>query len=1045
MKQSLSILKEFFGFETFWPLQEEVITHILKKKDALVVMPTGGGKSLCYQIPGMIFDGLTIVISPLISLMKDQVDQLREIGVPALFLNSSLSIEEYRANVEKLKKNKVKLLYLSPEGLLAPRTLALLSDMKVDCIAVDEAHCISVWGHDFRPEYRQLTDVRSTFPSASCVALTATATPRVRQDIRQSLSINDKCEYVGSFNRSNLFLEVRQKNNPLDQVLALLKQYPNESGIIYCATRQRTEKLHSSLHREGYSVRPYHAGLSEKERTENQELFSRDDIQIIVATIAFGMGINKPNVRFVIHYDLPGSIDNYYQEIGRAGRDGLPAHCLLLFGYGDIHKVRFFIEQKTEQEQRVANILLSQLLGFAETDLCRRIPLLNYFGESQVPEHCGMCDNCRLKEEEKGLSDLTVPAQMFLSCVKRTGEFFGAAHIIDVLRGSKSQKVLKFGHEKLSTYGIGIAYSAKQWHHMARQFIHRSLLQYNYEHGTLKLTPRAWGILRGEENFQGRIEEDQKDHATVLQQQEGETETFDSVFFEALRKKRKELADQANLPPYTIFHDRTLREMATHYPRTRESLLALHGVGKRKLEKYADIFLEIIIEHCKKHQIPEQQIQEQEIQSPDSDLFEALRKKRKELADQANLPPFTIFYDRTLREMATRYPRTRESMLALHGVGKNKVEKYADVFLEIILAHCKIQHIQQKDIPAPKEEPTPNNQNHKGNSRHLIIGERFNQGQTIDQLAVEFKIQRDTALNHLYQYLRENRPLQQKYLLVNSSLMEEQQKLVLSSFARLGTERLRPVFEDLSGTVPYTELKLLRLYYLCLNQTPPEGHKTFVCLAASRKYGGYCVAGKEWTDGKVGPWIRPVSKQEAGELSTREIRMNNGRIPQCLDIVTIDTQGAAYHPCQKENVLIAEKRPWVWQRKLPFAVLLELVDDVDSLWQPDFHSKNGVNDRVPEEIVREANEPSLYLIRPESIVLVVSDDLDGRKKVQARFTYNETLYLLSVTDPGIERIYLRKDNGEYPLTAGDLFLTLSLGEPFNGFCYKLAVAVIAVD
>lgn len=606
-----SILKEVFGFETFWPLQEKTIAHILEKKDALVVLPTGGGKSLCYQIPGMIFDGLTIVVSPLISLMKDQVDQLREYGIPALFLNSTLSTEAYRANVSQLRENRVKLLYLAPEALLAPRTLALLSDLKVDCIAIDEAHCISEWGHDFRPEYRRLAEVRTTFPDAACVALTATATPRVREDIRNSLRIGVQSEYIGSFNRPNLFLEVVPKTKPIDQVLNLLEQYPKESGIIYCATRRQTDDLHADLYRRGYSVRPYHAGLSEKERTENQERFSRDDIRIIVATIAFGMGINKPNVRFVIHYNLPASIENYYQEIGRAGRDGLPAHCLLLFGYGDLQKIQFFIGQKTEQEQRTANILLSQMMGFAETDLCRRVPLLNYFGETGILERCGKCDNCRLGKEGKILVDLTIPVQMFLSCVKRTDEIFGAGHITDVLRGSNSQKILKFGHEKLSTYGIGKDYSTKQWRHLSRQLIQKGLLLYNYEHGSLKLTAKAWEVLRGQEPFLGRLEEARKEkgkeRSAVQRQQADVAETFDSALFEALRKKRKDLADEGNLPPFAIFHDRTLREMASYYPQTRESLLAVFGVGQRKLEKYADAFLDIIEEYCRTHEIPEQQ------------------------------------------------------------------------------------------------------------------------------------------------------------------------------------------------------------------------------------------------------------------------------------------------------------------------------------------------------------------------------------------------------------------------------------------------------
>ncbi|MCK9197548.1 MAG: DNA helicase RecQ [Syntrophales bacterium] len=597
------ILKGVFGYETFWPLQEQVIGHLLEKKDALVVMPTGGGKSLCYQIPSLIFEGLTIVVSPLISLMKDQVDQVRECGVPAVFLNSSLSSEEYRHHVSQLRADRIKLLYLAPESLLTPRTMALLASLKVDCIAIDEAHCISEWGHDFRPEYRQLAEFRTRYPGAVCVALTATATPRVRDDIRRSLNISDHNEFIGSFNRPNLFLEVIQKTAPIEQTLEFLKRYANESGIIYCFSRQQTDDLHGILHRKGYSVRPYHAGLSDRERTENQELFIRDDIQIIVATIAFGMGINKSNVRFIVHYDLPRSIDNYYQEIGRAGRDGLPAHCLLLFGYGDIRKIKYFVNQKTQQEQMVANILLNTFIGFAETDLCRRIPLLNYFAENDTPKYCGMCDNCKV--EATDLVDLTIPAQMFLSCVKRAGEYFGAGHIIDVLRGSNSQKVLKFGHDQLSTYGIGTAHTTKQWRNMSRQFIQKGLLIYDYDHGTLRLTQKAWEVLKGKEAVRGRLEEAKKEKGEVIGQREGESGPHDPVLFEILRKKRKELADLANLPPFTIFHDRTLKEMAVYFPQTREELSAIYGIGMAKLEKYSDTFLKIIVEYCQTQEIVE--------------------------------------------------------------------------------------------------------------------------------------------------------------------------------------------------------------------------------------------------------------------------------------------------------------------------------------------------------------------------------------------------------------------------------------------------------
>jgi ATP-dependent DNA helicase RecQ len=597
--KSKVLLKSVFGYDAFWPLQDEIIAHILGKKDALVVLPTGGGKSICYQIPALIFEGLTIVVSPLISLMKDQVDQLKECGVPAIFLNSTLSASQYLGHVERLKKNAVKLLYMAPETLLAARTLPLLSFLKVDCIAIDEAHCISEWGHDFRPEYRQLSVFRSTFPHAACIALTATATPRVREDIRKSLRIDTASEFVGSFNRPNLFLEVAPKTKPIEQILGFLNQYRNESGIIYCATRQQTDDIYAVLQQKGYSVRPYHAGLSDGERAENQTLFSRDDIQIIVATIAFGMGINKSNVRFVVHYDLPKSIDNYYQEIGRAGRDGLPAHCLLLFGYGDIRNIQYFITQKTEQERTVANILLSAILGFAETDLCRRIPLLEYFGESDMHCSCGMCDNCRM--EKKDLADVTIPAQMFLSCVKRTDEIFGAGHIIDILRGSNSQKVLKFGHETLSTYGIGTMYSARQWRHLSRQFIQKGLLIYEYEHGSLKLTPKAWEVLRAKESVMGRVEAEKKQSRGNIKREKEALDSCDLELFEALRKKRKELADQANLPPFTILHDRTLKEMITRMPETRDELAGIYGIGAAKLEKYGDIFLAILNQHRPKH------------------------------------------------------------------------------------------------------------------------------------------------------------------------------------------------------------------------------------------------------------------------------------------------------------------------------------------------------------------------------------------------------------------------------------------------------------
>jgi ATP-dependent DNA helicase RecQ len=599
IKQAKTILKSVFGYEEFRPLQQEIIENVLKRKDSLVIMPTGGGKSLCYQIPALIFKGLTIVVSPLISLMEDQVSQLTALGIDAVVLNSTLSSKEYQENITRIMGNEIRLLYLAPETLLMKKTLALLSSLQIDCFTIDEAHCISEWGHDFRPEYRQLIEVRKHFPKAVCVALTATATPRVQQDIKKSLHFKKSDNFIAGFNRKNLLLQIVPKTQPTEQTLEFIKKFPNQSGIIYCLARRQVDELTEILANEGFSVKPYHAGLSDLERHENQKRFIRDDIQIMVATIAFGMGINKPNIRFILHYDLPQNIESYYQQIGRAGRDGLHASCLFLFGYGDIQKIKFFISQKEESEQRKAALHLNAIVGLAETDVCRRIPLLRYFGEDYSTPKCEMCDNCLT--EKKAPINVTIPAQQFLSCVKRTGEVFGAGHIIDVLRGSKAQNILKRNHQKLSTYGIGKDYSKKQWFHLSRQFIQKELILQDMEFGSLKLTSKAWEVLKENQDVFARVEEETKKQT----QHEAADYIYDHDLFELLRQQRKKLADASNLPPYIIFPDKTLIEMATFFPQSREIMMELHGVGSVKFERYGQTFLNLICEYCQKPRIEE--------------------------------------------------------------------------------------------------------------------------------------------------------------------------------------------------------------------------------------------------------------------------------------------------------------------------------------------------------------------------------------------------------------------------------------------------------
>ncbi|HZU86977.1 MAG TPA: DNA helicase RecQ, partial [Anaerolineaceae bacterium] len=581
---------------------------VLVQRDTLAIMPTGGGKSLCYQIPALLLEGLTVVVSPLIALMKDQVDQLRVAGVPALFLNSTLAPEDYAANMEAVRRGKIKLLYVAPETLLTPRIYALLDSVRVDLLTIDEAHCISEWGHDFRPEYRQLVEVRRRYPKAICLALTATATPRVRKDIIASLGFTQSNEFVASFDRPNLYIEVAPKKEPEQQTLRFLQRFKDQPGIIYCFSRRQVDELSAFLAAKGYTALPYHAGLEDEQRHRNQEAFIRDNAQIIVATIAFGMGINKPNVRFILHYDLPKSIEGYYQEIGRSGRDGLPAHCLLLYNYSDVAKLRYFVDQKEGVERRVAIEHLNAIVRYAEDETtCRRKPLLAYFGELYPPPgssqdaKCKNCDNCT--STPPVLVDITLPAQKFLSCVKRTGERFGAGHVTDVLRGSKNERVLKYEHDKLSTFGIGADWSEKQWLHLARQLVQMGYLKQEVEFPTLSLTEKAATTLRKRSLIHGQLlEVEERAKKEVKRKEEL---VFNHALFAILRQTRKELADAAGLPPYVIFSDRTLVEMSAYYPQTPQSLLNISGVGQVKSQQYGAAFLEVLRAFCQKHELKE--------------------------------------------------------------------------------------------------------------------------------------------------------------------------------------------------------------------------------------------------------------------------------------------------------------------------------------------------------------------------------------------------------------------------------------------------------
>ena len=691
LQNSLEILQNVFGHKAFRPFQKDIIDHILTGQDALIVLPTGGGKSLCYQLPALMFEGVTVVVSPLISLMQDQVMQLQNRGIRAAFLNSTLSYSEQQTIMQRVKQGEIKLLYLAPETLVRPEILVMLDDSDVACLAIDEAHCISEWGHDFRQEYRQLVSIRERFKNAVCVALTATATPRVQDDIKKLLKFDEGNEFIGSFDRENLFIAVEPKVELLEQTLVFLNKHRGESGIIYCQTKKQVESLCRHLTARRISVRPYHADLDNATRKQNQEAFINGEIQVIVATIAFGMGIDKADVRFVLHAGLPKEPESYYQEIGRSGRDGLPAECLLLFSYGDVDTINHFIEQGAQSEKQGRQERSHTLVSWATSIECRRKVLLAYFGEQYEQQNCGMCDNCRKAEIEK--VDLTVPAQKFLSCVVRTEELFGEAYIIDILRESKGKKILDNRHDKLSTYGIGMEYSKRQWRYLSHQFLQHKLLARDARHGSLRVTQKGWGVLNGGDQFWGvSVEFVHSVTSEVLTE-------YDPVLFKLLQTERDKIVDAEGVDPNAVFHDTALKAMATYFPTSEASFRVMPSVGPAKAEKYGDIFLPIIRDHREKHgtDLVENRTEGLNTQAPTSEeldahapeLFERLRGKRKTIADTEGVRAFRIFSDKILKEMVTHFPRTREAFGQIRGIGPAKTEKYADDFLPIIRAYCE--------------------------------------------------------------------------------------------------------------------------------------------------------------------------------------------------------------------------------------------------------------------------------------------------------------------------------------------------------------------
>ena len=599
MKEKLlQALKQYFGYSSFRPLQYEIISEVMAGRDALAILPTGAGKSLCFQLPALVRPEITVVVSPLIALMKDQVDNLVGNGVQATFLNSSLTLSESASRKRDLVEGRYQILYVAPERLVMPDFMSLMNKMKVGLVAIDEAHCISAWGHDFRPEYRQLSTLREAFPYIPILALTATATGRVREDIAAQLSLNSARAFSSTFNRPNLFYSVSRKIDVKKQILNFLEQRPGESGIVYCFSRDASEKLTDYLCKKKIKALAYHAGLEKGVRLRNQEAFARDEITVICATVAFGMGIDKPNVRFVIHHDLPRNLESYYQETGRAGRDGLPSQCVLIYGPQDGRKIQYFINQMSGQERTIARRQLQQIEDFARQTSCRRKNLLAYFGETLGGSNCGSCDNC---SDSHRLIDATVQTQKFLSCayrmLRQASDAISIRSVCGVLRGEALPEDAELDYESLSTYGIGADIPNDYWAHLANELVEREMVLADNNAHILDITDLGLTALkeRAPVAIAPPVETFEQPRARSKTRKPSVGGDFNKPLFEALRAIRKQLAFDKGMPAFVIFGDRTLQAMARLQPTNLDQLSEVYGVGESKLEQYGQIFIDAIV------------------------------------------------------------------------------------------------------------------------------------------------------------------------------------------------------------------------------------------------------------------------------------------------------------------------------------------------------------------------------------------------------------------------------------------------------------------